>query len=140
MLVAETGSPLGRSSYPATERRLVSVARRWVSDLLSGHVTEEILCDVALCAGELADNARKHGRAGGDFCVAVYLGDDIVRIQVTNDAAGSAVPHVTANRFTEEGHGLQIVSSLAKDWGIDRADDCRQVVWCEFHRTGPPRQ
>jgi serine/threonine-protein kinase RsbW len=133
-MVADLRSLLGASTYVSAERH-VPVARRWVRDLVSGHVDEETLCDVAVCAGELADNARKHGPPGGEFSVAVYLADDVVLIQVTNAAAGVTLPHVTNNRFTEEGHGLQIVSGLAKDWGVDPTDDSRRIVWCAFPRN-----
>lgn len=131
-MVTDAKCLLGESKYTAAEPRHVSVARRWVCDLLSGRADEETLRDVALCAGELADNARKHGRTDGEFSVAVYLRDDILRIQVTNDAVGVTVPHVTGNRFTEEGHGLQIVSNVAKCWDSYGTTDGKQVVWCDL--------
>jgi two-component sensor histidine kinase len=123
---------LGTSTYTATERH-VSVARRWVRDLLSGHIDEETLYDVTLCAAELADNARKHGPKSGAISVAVYRCGDIVRLEVTNDAVSLSRPHVTDACFSTEGHGLQIVSDLAKDWGVYENDDLEQVVWCELH-------
>lgn len=65
----------------------------------------------------------------------MYLRSDIVRLEVTNDAVSLTVPHVTDARFSTEGHGLQIVSDVAKDWGAYENDDLEQVVWCELHRT-----
>lgn len=123
---------LGASTYTATEQH-VSVARRWVRDLLSGHVDEETLYDVTLCAAELADNARKHGPKGGAISVGVYLCSNIVRLEVTNDAVSLTRPHVTNAWFSTEGHGLQIVSEVAKDWGVYENDDLDLVVWCELH-------
>ena len=130
-MVMETTCLLGSSTYTATERH-VAVARRWVCDLLSGHVDEETLYDAALCSAELIDNARKHGSPDGMVTVAVYLGDDLVRIEAVNDAGGCTVPHVTDMWCTEDGHGLQIVAGIARDWGTCPADDSKQVVWCEF--------
>lgn len=133
-MVMDTECLLGMSTYTAVERH-VSVARRWVHDLLSGHVDQVILDDAVLCSTELADNARKHGAVAGMVSVAAYVSDDLVRIEVTNDidVVGGRVPHVTDMLCTEDGHGLQIVSSLAKDWGTYPVDG-RQVVWCEFPR------
>jgi two-component sensor histidine kinase len=123
---------LGTSTYTTTEQH-VSVARHWVRDLISGHVDEETLYDVTLCTAELADNARKHGPKGGAISVGVYLCGDIIRLEVANGAVSLTRPHVTDAWFSTEGHGLQIVSAVAKDWGVYENDDLEQVVWCELH-------
>ena len=132
VMVMDAKCLLGTSTYTATEQH-VSVARRWVRGLLSGHVDEETLYDVTLCAAELSDNARKHGPMGGDISVAVYLCGNVVRVEVTNDAASVTRPHVTDAWLSTEGHGLQIVSDVAKDWGVYENDDLDLVVWCELH-------
>jgi anti-sigma regulatory factor (Ser/Thr protein kinase) len=134
MMVMDSKCLLGTSRYTAAEQH-VSVARCWVRALLSGHVDEETLYDATLCTAELADNARKHGPRDGAISVAVYLRDDIVRLEVTNDAVSLTVPHVTDAGFSAEGHGLQIVSNVAKDWGVYENEDLEQVVWCELHRN-----
>lgn len=131
-MVMDSKHLLGMSTCTATEQN-VSVARRWVRELLSGRVDEETLYDVTLCAAELGDNARKHGPEGGVVSVAVYLGGNVVRLEVTNDAVSLTRPHVTDACFSTEGHGLQIVADLAKDWGAYENDDLEQVVWCELH-------
>jgi hypothetical protein len=94
VMVMDSSCLLGTSSYSATEQH-VSVARRWVHGLLSGHVDEGTLFDVALCAAELADNARKHGPASGAISVTVYLCGDVVRLEVANGAMSPTRPHVT---------------------------------------------
>jgi anti-sigma regulatory factor (Ser/Thr protein kinase) len=124
---------LGTSTYTATKQH-VAVARRWARDLLSSHLDDETLYDVTLCTAELADNARKHGPKNGMISVEIYLCDDIVRLEVANDAVSLTRPHVTDARFSTEGHGLQIVSSVTKDWNVYEKDDLRQVVWCELPR------
>jgi two-component sensor histidine kinase len=133
-MVMDSKCLLGTSTYTGTKQN-VSLARRWVRELLSGHVDEETLYDVALCATELSDNARKHGPRGGSISLGVYLRDDIVRLEVTNDAVSLTRPHVTDAWFSTEGHGLQIVSDVAKEWGAYENDDREQVVWCELSRT-----
>lgn len=127
---------LGTRTFTATEQQ-VSEARRWVRGLLSGHIDEETLYDVTLCAAELGDNARKHGPKGGAISVAVYLCGNVVRLEVTNDAVSPTRPHVTDAYFSTDGHGLQIVAEVAKDWGAYENDDLEQVVWCELHADVP---
>jgi anti-sigma regulatory factor (Ser/Thr protein kinase) len=132
-MVMDSKCLLGASTYTATTEQHVTVARRWIRDLLSSHVDEETLYDVTLCTAELADNARKHGPQGGAVSVAVYLCSNIVRLEVTNDAVSLTRPHVTDAGFSTHGHGLQIVSEIAKDWGVYENDDLDLVVWCELH-------
>ena len=120
--------------YAATARQ-VSAARHWVHETVNGLVDDETAYDLSLCAVELADNARKHGRSNGVISVALHLTEDTVRLEVTNERAGTTIPHVTDNLLTEEGHGLRIVSSVAQKWGHHSTPDLKQVVWCQFPRN-----
>lgn len=121
------------SDYPATKHQ-VSKARRWAREAVNGLVDDETAYDLSLCAGEMSDNARKHGRADGVISVALYLTEADIRLVVTNDGSGSTVPHVTDNLVTEEGHGLKIVAAVAAEWGAYATADHKQVVWCQFPR------
>jgi two-component sensor histidine kinase len=134
MMATETWSLLGASNYAATKQH-VAVAKGWVREAVKDMVDGETLYDLSLCADELADNARKHGRADGVILVALYLSDDTVRLEVTNDSLGITVPRVTENLLTEEGHGLKIVDAVAMCWGKYQTGDRDQIVWCEFPRT-----
>lgn len=128
---------LGMSDYEATVSD-VRRARYWLRRMIAGRVDDETLSDAALCIGELADNARKHGPALGVISVAVYLHHDTVRVEVTDDGGSGTEPHVTMNLVTTQGHGLQIVSNVATRWGNYKRHDQRHTVWCELV-AGPTR-
>jgi anti-sigma regulatory factor (Ser/Thr protein kinase) len=129
---------LGVRNYAATTQQ-VRMAKLWIRDILAASVDKETLFDVALCVVELVDNARKHGRADGVITVSVYADAEVIRIEVVGESAGETVPRVTDNVLTVDGHGLKIVSGMAKQWGAHRDDDLNQVVWCEFlRRTSNP--
>ncbi|HEU5156034.1 MAG TPA: ATP-binding protein [Streptosporangiaceae bacterium] len=133
-MLTDTRYLLDASNYAATTHQ-VSLARRWVRKKATGFVDDESLYDLCCCAGELVDNARKHGRSDGAISVALYLIDSAIRLEVTNDDIGDTVPRVTNNTLTVDGHGLQIVSELAARWGNELSPEHRtQVVWCEFPR------
>jgi two-component sensor histidine kinase len=125
---------LGVRLYAATTRQ-VRMAKLWIREILAGHVDKETLFDVSLCVVELVDNARKHGRADGVIRVSVYTSVDMIRIVVTGESRGETVPRVTDKLLTEDGHGLKIVSGVAKQWGSHQDRDLNQVVWCEFLRS-----
>lgn len=128
---------LGTSNYAATVEH-VPQAKYWIRQMLASHVDAETLFDASLCVVELVDNARKHGPADGAISVAVYKHHETVRVQVTDDGSNETAPRVTENFLTVDGHGLKIVSNVAKRWGSYRRHDHRQTVWCEFV-TGPVR-
>jgi two-component sensor histidine kinase len=132
MMVTDTRCFLA-SEYTATKHD-VSMARCWVREAVKGLVDAETAYDLSLCAAELVDNARKHGRPEGVISVVLSLTDDSVRLDVTNDGSGATVPQVTDNVLTEDGHGLKIVSSVAAEWGRYEIPDRKQVVWCQFPR------
>jgi two-component sensor histidine kinase len=134
-MATDTRYLLDASNYAATEQQ-VSMARHWVRKKAANFVDDETLYDLAWCAAELTDNARKHGRIDGVISVSLFLTDNAMRLEVTNDDAGNTVPHVTNKELTMDGHGLQIVSQLATRWGHElSADDLSRVVWCEFPRS-----
>jgi anti-sigma regulatory factor (Ser/Thr protein kinase) len=130
-LIADKRSLLGVNNYAATPQQ-VSLARHWVRGLLAQRVDDETLFDIAVCAGELLDNARKHGRADGVITASVYMGADTIRLEVMDDGSALTVPHVTESLETEDGRGLKIVATLASRWGRHKDRDLNQIVWCEF--------
>jgi anti-sigma regulatory factor (Ser/Thr protein kinase) len=89
--------------------------------------------DVILCASELAANAVLHsdsGKPGGKFTVrAEVIPQQYARIEV-EDSGGrwmAASPDPDRSR----GHGFDIVSALAADWGID-GDHRARTIWARF--------
>jgi len=92
--------------------------------------------DVILCASELAANAAVHSHsrlAGGTVTVRVQISPGRhARIEVEDDG-GPWTPAVDTSRH----HGLDIVRTLADDWGID-GDDNARTVWARFDWPGQP--
>ena len=132
-IAANRRSLLGETTYAATKRS-VALAKNWVRTIFAGAVNDDTLYDLSLCADELVDNGRKHGRKSGVISVAAYLTATTALLEVINDGLGATSPHVAANRVTEEGHGLMIVAAVSARCGRYLNHDRCQVVWCEFPR------
>ncbi|MEV6532207.1 ATP-binding protein [Streptomyces sp. NPDC051639] len=113
----------------------VGKARRRMRDQLrTGGMAESIVDDAVLILSELLSNACRHGRPLGE----ALSGDGDVRAAWRVDASGRltvevtdgggptrpvpATPSVTAHG----GRGLNIITALAKDWGV--RDDARGEV------------
>lgn len=102
--------------------------------LRTGGVAESVIDDAVLILSELLSNACRHGRPLGE----ALAGDGDVRAAWRVDASGRltvevtdgggptrpvpATPSVTAHG----GRGLNIITALAKDWGV--RDDARGEV------------
>jgi anti-sigma regulatory factor (Ser/Thr protein kinase) len=87
--------------------------------------------DVILCVSELAANAALHSRSrlpGGTFTVRAMISPgQHARIEVEDDG-GSWIPALSE---PTQHHGLDIVRSLASDWGID-GDHASRTIWARF--------
>lgn len=87
--------------------------------------------EVILCASELAANAAIHSNSrmpGGSFTVYANLSPgDYAWIEV-QDSGG---PWMAKPGDPERPHGLDIVRSLASDWGID-GDHTIRTIWARF--------
>jgi two-component sensor histidine kinase len=130
---ADRRSLLGTSNYAATKQN-VALAKNWVRTIFAGAVDDDTLYDLCLCADELVDNGRKHGRKDGVISIAAYLTATTALLEVINDRLGATAPRVTANKVTEEGHGLMIVAAVSACCGRYLNHDRDQVVWCELPR------
>jgi anti-sigma regulatory factor (Ser/Thr protein kinase) len=117
----------------------VGKARRRMRDQLrSGGVADPVIDDAVLILSELLSNACRHGRPLGDAMagdgdvLAAWRVDGAGRLVVeVTDGGGPtrpvpATPSVTAHG----GRGLNIITALAKDWGVRDDDACGEVtVW-----------
>lgn len=117
------------NTYPASPENVGKVR----ADLRGLLADCPVADDVILCASELASNAVLHsgsGKPGGKFTVrAEVIPQRYARIEV-EDGGG---PWLTTIREPDRiyGHGLDIVSTLAADWGID-GDHRARTVWARF--------
>ncbi|WP_432186205.1 ATP-binding protein [Streptomyces sp. Tue6028] len=113
----------------------VGEARHRMRDQLStGGVADSVIDDAVLILSELLSNACRHGRPLGD----ALTGDGDVRAAWRVDTSGRLVVEVTdgggptrpvpatPSVTARGGRGLNIISALAKDWGV--RDDVRGEV------------
>ncbi len=115
-------------SYPGTADR-IRVVRADLRPLLAGcPVADEVI----LCASELATNAAVHSRSslpGGTFSVRASIDPGRTAMIEVEDNGGPWTPAVSdPDRY----HGLDIVRSLADDWGI-AGDHAARVIWARFN-------
>lgn len=117
------------ATYPAKAEHIGQV-RADLSCLLDGCPVAD---DVILCASELATNAVLHSdsrRSGGKFTVrAEIMPRRYARIEV-EDSGGPWLTNVL-DPGRSHGHGLDIVSALATDWGVN-GDHHARIVWARF--------
>lgn len=103
----------------------IKTARDQVRDFLGRCPATD---DAVLVISELATNATVHSLSGnGTFTVRVTRCCTYVHLEV-EDAGGPWVPSARDDRS----HGLDIVSVLAREWGINSAVPGRRVVWARI--------
>ena len=127
-----TAPPLAWSrAFPAAPMQ-IREARRFLADLLNGHPATE---DAVLCLSELATNATLHSNSaqpGGQFTVLAGLDSDHLRVEVQDEDG----PWTRPAPGDERGHGLSIVSQLARVWGV--SGDCH-TGWTVWALSGDQR-
>lgn len=85
-----------------------------------------------LCASELAANAAVHSRSGlpgGTFTVCVKISPGNYARVAVEDNGGSWNPPASD---PARPHGLEIVRTLASEWGID-GDRTTRTIWARFN-------
>lgn len=87
--------------------------------------------DVILCSSELAANAAQHSHSrlpGGEFTVRVTVCYEFyVRVEVQDDGGPWNQGMIDPTRR----HGLDIVRTLADEWGIG-GDQTTRTIWTRF--------
>jgi serine/threonine-protein kinase RsbW len=113
------------------------VRREIGADLSRRGLSSAVVDDVTLLASELVGNSVRyaHPLPGGVLRVSWSVEPECVLLRVT-DGGGRSSPQVRdAGPFDVRGRGLAIVDSLARSWGVDRADGTglrRSTVWAEL--------
>ncbi|MFC0040836.1 ATP-binding protein [Actinomadura rayongensis] len=143
---------LGVVTLPG-ERCSAARARAFLRDLLPPD--DPVLDDLLTVGSETVGNAVAHtasGRPGGRVTVALTATARGYRLEVGDDGADGARPHVRPGSDedlvddplagAENGRGMRIVAALTSAWGYWERGD-RTVVWAEFvparARGGRPR-
>jgi anti-sigma regulatory factor (Ser/Thr protein kinase) len=89
--------------------------------------------DALLVLSELVTNSVVHGPRDSEIGVDIDIAPDAVHIAVTD---GGSWPDPGVPR-SGRGHGLQIVRSLAEDFGVSHGGGC--TVWVRLD-LAPPHQ
>lgn len=107
----------------------VREARHWLAGLIAGQRCAD---DAQLALSELAANAVSHSRsgsAGGTFTVGVAIGENAVRIEVSDQGGTWHSGEPASDGLC--GRGLAIVAAIVSAWGVAGDHDGR-VAWCEL--------
>jgi anti-sigma regulatory factor (Ser/Thr protein kinase) len=117
------------------DRASGALARHFTTDVLALWAYEGRHDDVVLVVSELVTNAVRHGQ--GAPALRMSGTPTHVRIEVTDD--DPTLPKPGTPRPTGGGWGLNLVQTLAADWGAARRNGGK-VVWCEMTagRAGAP--
>jgi len=114
-------------SFPA-ELNSVRAARHYVAALLDLAAAEAVVTDAAIVVTELAANAVVH--AHSRFTLTVTRSAAGAKIAV-RDHTPLAPPDGEGPFRVLIGHGLSVVSQLARRWAVERLPDGK-VVWAEL--------
>ena len=107
---------------PASVREARSMVRRELS--LWG--ADDLVDDCVLIISELVTNAVRHG--GAACALRICGGESFVYGELFDPGAGA--PRICERDMNATGgRGLQIVDSLAGDWGVTRPSSGGKVVW-----------
>lgn len=118
-----------RAAYPA-DATSVAAARHWavriLADAYGPH--EGVLDDAALVVSELATNCVEAGP--GPFSIALDCHHTSLVVRATDAADGTPAPRPHDPRAAH-GRGLILVSSIAREWGVE-PERAGKTVWAEL--------
>ena len=124
----------------------VPVARREfvadVSDRLAAapENADGVVGEAAVVVSELLGNAVRHAPAlpDGGVLMCWQVQGQVVDVEVTDGGGPSPVRAGRASTSATSGRGLQLVGSLAHEWGVHTDDDGCRTVWASV--GGPSRR
>jgi anti-sigma regulatory factor (Ser/Thr protein kinase) len=109
----------------------VSVARRWIAELLGAD--HPAVFNAQLCLSELLTNSFQHTDTLR-VSAAVLSTDQAVRIEVVDAGASGKEPHLRDNPNGDEldyGRGLHVVQGLTGGrWGTWSNPEGTRTTWC----------
>jgi anti-sigma regulatory factor (Ser/Thr protein kinase) len=108
-------------------------AARKALDGLNGLLERPIWEDLRLLVTEVVTNGVRHGSKRGPVTVEVVLGDQKVRVEVSDHGRGFTPPEAPMPHTDGTGGwGLQLVDRVASRWGVKV--DGMTCVWFELAR------
>jgi anti-sigma regulatory factor (Ser/Thr protein kinase) len=118
------------------------VRRRLGADLADAGVSPALIGDATLVVSELVGNAVRYATPlpGGTLQVSWTVDPQCIRLRVS-DGGGVSVPvRHDAGPEDVRGRGLAIVAALARDWGVELAQDGGGpmiTVWVDLPVASP---
>lgn len=121
-------------SVPHGPSGVGSARRRLRAELRESGTSESVIDDAVLVLSEMLSNACRHARPldGGKQIRASWSQDTDGRVTLAvTDGGGPTRPRLGVPSVTARGgRGLTIITSLARDWGVQEADGSGAVtVW-----------
>jgi hypothetical protein len=114
----------------ASERQSTARATSFVSTMLIDHRLLRLVDPVRAVTSELSANAIIHART--PFTVTLSRTGPMVVLTVQDGAPDSGVVRSSVQVMAEEGHGLNLVATLSRAWGVTAAADHSKRIWASF--------
>jgi serine/threonine-protein kinase RsbW len=109
----------------------IPVIRRVVGGALCGlGVTEDCVGDILVAVSEACTNVVQHARAGNEFEILGWVGDDTCVLKILDFGRGPRRPASADDLgdLPESGRGIRIMRALVDDLRIDAAPERGTVV------------
>ena len=106
-------------------------ARAWVKDH-AGAAPADTVRTAELLTSELVTNAVKYGPPDGSITVRTHAASGVLAVSVSDESHRRPVVRNPAPSEVG-GRGLQMVESLASDWGVRLHQGDGKSVWFRLH-------
>ena len=129
----EVGASLTLSAVPES----AAAARRFINEICNAAELGENICATAsLLTSELVTNAIRYG--GSRAVLEAAAPGGVLRVSVRDDNPALPVVGPHPSLTAESGRGLQLVSALADDWGVEHEGEGEgKAVWFELRLDQP---
>ena len=129
----EVRATLALSAVPQSAAK----ARKFITEICNAaELGENICATAALLTSELVTNAIRYG--GSRAVLEAAAPGGVLRVSVRDDNPALPVVGPHPSPTAESGRGLQLVSALADDWGVEDTDNGGKAVWFELRLDGDP--